>query len=88
MRGTQKRVVYLKNTGSELFDEAYFIIKENTKRAFLETTEDDLIKEANRIINEHTREKKGRARGKLIREIGAFLIGASVSFILTVLIFK
>ena len=87
MRGTQKRVVYLKNTGSDMFDEAYFIIKENGRGILSVPGEDDLIREANRIINEHVGRRKSD-KGRIKREIGAFIIGVLISFILTVLIFK
>ena len=86
MRGTQKRVVYLKNTGSDMFDEAYFIIKEKTEQLFTQSG-DDLIKEANRIISEQTVRRGIRGGGRKLRDVCAFLTGALLSFILTVLIF-
>jgi len=45
-------MIFIKNTGSELFDEAYFVISERAKRARY-VSESDLVKEANRIINEN-----------------------------------
>jgi hypothetical protein len=29
VRGCQKKIIYLKNTGSEVFEEAYFVVREN-----------------------------------------------------------
>ena len=48
VKGYQRRVVFLKNTGSEFFDEAYFVVcdAEHTH------SEEDMICEANRIIDE------------------------------------
>lgn len=48
VRGYQKRVVFMKNTGSEFFDEAYFVVcdSEHTQ------SDADMISEANRIIDE------------------------------------
>ena len=32
VRGCQKKIVYLKNTGSEVFDEAYFVVNDKIFR--------------------------------------------------------
>lgn len=60
VRGYQKRIVFLKNTGSPMFDEAYFILNDRYERC---TSESDMVKEANRIIEENlskeAREEKG-----------------------------
>ena len=57
VRGYQKRVIHLKNTGSSLFDEAYFIVKEKEEKAF---RNQDMISEANRIIKENMTGKSER----------------------------
>ena len=61
-KGCEKRMIMLKNTGSDLFEEAYFIL--NTKRSSQVST-CDMIKEANRIIADNQmipkREEKQRA---------------------------
>ena len=87
MRGTQKRVVYLKNTGSDMFEEAYFIIREKLS-VDSSSFENELIKEASRIINEHSRKGCGFVKRGIMTYAGAFVIGALISFIATVLIFK
>jgi hypothetical protein len=86
MRGTQKRVVYLKNTGSKMFEEAYFIIRENISTDS-SSSDSDLIKEASRIINEHSKIGCGFIKREMMTYAGAFIIGALISFITTVLIF-
>ena len=50
VRGCQKRVIFLKNTDSTVFSEAYFIVNEDKENENL--GERDLVCEANRIINE------------------------------------
>ena len=50
LRGCQKKIIVMKNTGSPMFDEAYFILSENALRAH--ASERDMINEANRIISE------------------------------------
>ena len=50
VRGCQKKIIYLKSTGSEVFDEAYFVLSDKTPE---ETKgECDMVEEANRILNE------------------------------------
>ena len=51
MRGYQKRVIYMKNPGSDLFEEAYFVIKEG---AYSEAVKTSVIDEAERIIEENS----------------------------------
>ncbi len=50
LKGCQKKLIVMKNTGSPMFDEAYFILSENALRAH--ASERDIINEANRIIRE------------------------------------
>ena len=50
MRGYQKKVIFLKDTGSNLFDEAYFVVSRKGEEANIEQS--DMIFEANRIIKE------------------------------------
>ena len=49
IKGCSKRMIMLKDTGSDLFEEAYFVLK--TRRGICNiSTERDFIEEANRII--------------------------------------
>ena len=50
MRGYQKKVIYLKDTGSDFFDEAYFIISRECEIAHID--KGDMVLEASRIIEE------------------------------------
>ena len=51
LKGCQKNIVHLKNTGSPYFEEAYFIL--NEKRKNHTEDENNLVKEANRIIEDN-----------------------------------
>ena len=77
MRGYQKSIIYLKNTGSNLFDEAYFVVSPTATAV----KKDDMVIEANRIIEEsmgaRNKEKRAFAPGFLY----PFLIGAATSFV-------
>ena len=81
VRGCQKKIVYLKNTGSEVFDEAYFVISE--KAPVDNITECDMVEEANRILDEciFTSESNGR-----FIKIKAFLKSKTVPFIVGLMI--
>lgn len=50
IKGCKKNVVWVRNTGSEMFDEAYFIVSERKNTA--RHTENDMVREADRIISE------------------------------------
>lgn len=50
LKGCQRKIIVMKNTGSPMFDEAYFVLSENALRAH--ASERDMISEANRIIRE------------------------------------
>ena len=64
MKGYQKKVIYLKNTGSHIFDEAYFVVSHEGENA---VTKSDMVVEANRIIeeslNEGYTEKRKHVKG-------------------------
>ncbi len=51
IKGCSKRMIVLKNTGSELFDEAYFVVKPHRAVSSFKG-EKAFIDEAHRILNE------------------------------------
>ena len=82
IKGCHKRIIFLKNTGSELFEEAYFIIKPGA----LKKGTGDVVEEATRIVNglteKQTRSKKGRAPlGRLISYLLGLATGALVALL-------
>ena len=72
MRGCQKSVIYLKNTGSELFDEAYFVVSREGES--LGVGESDTIYEANRIIDESLEGESVKKRRKVGGRVKNFAI--------------
>lgn len=86
MRGYQKKVIFLKDTGSHLFDEAYFVVSRKGEEANIDQS--DMVFEANRIIKESLGDKESRIRGERKRLKKSFLIpfflGAFITFLLTV----
>ncbi len=85
MRGYQRKVIFLKDTGSHLFDEAYFVVSRKGEDAGI--CKNDMNFEANRIIKESLtyREKYGWGIRSLLKinVIIPFLVGALVSFLIT-----
>lgn len=73
IKGCHKNIVFLKDTGSELFDEAYFILKPNAK----DKREADIISEATKIVNSLDDGNKNKERGRLGKLI-FFLAGAII----------
>ncbi len=84
MRGYQKKVVYLKNTGSSVFEEAYFVIKSNSQRIERYTNR-ELIEEANRIIEENTKLYKNKSKRPSLGNLIIFGIGFLSSALLSLL---
>jgi len=84
MRGYQKKVIYLKDTGSDFFDEAYFIVSRECEISGIE--KGDMVLEASRIIEESlgikTKSKKDARLSGLLSRALPFLSGATFSAVL------
>ncbi len=77
IKGCHKNIVFLKDTGSKLFDEAYFILKPDA----ITKEESDIILEANKIVNALCPDdfKRKEKRGRFSKPI-AFLSGSLLGF--------
>ena len=84
MRGYQKKVIFLKDTGSRLFDEAYFVVSRQGEAAHIEQS--DMVFEANRIIKESLEGKEHRVRGEDKRNFQGFIIPFFLGALITLLI--
>ena len=86
IKGNQKKVIHIKNTESRIFDEAYFILKEGIA---LSVPENDIINEANRIIEENLIDEGGSKRicKSLKAKNLAILLSATATTVLAVLLF-
>ena len=81
-------MIYLKSTGSEVFDEAYFVVRDD---AMAMMGECDMIKEANRILNECISQDEKFDKGQIVldfikRKTVPFLIGMIIGIIIAILI--
>ena len=89
MRGYQKKVIFLKDTGSHLFDEAYFVVSREGEKANIEQS--DMVYEANRIIKESLKDKELRIRGEGNKSsVGFFIpffLGIAITSLISVVIY-
>ncbi len=69
LRGCQKKIIFLRNTDSDVFEEAYFVIKDDA--AVSPGAEEDMVREANRILRENII-SRARPRKAVVRR-GTFL---------------
>ncbi len=78
LKGCQKKIVFLKDTGSDFFEEAYFVMKSE----YDSVNKDDIVYEATKIANgicqEKSKKENSNAWKPLFLSIG-MLIGAIIS---------
>ncbi|MBO5091868.1 MAG: hypothetical protein J6C61_05245 [Clostridia bacterium] len=82
MKGTQRRIIFLKSTKSKRFDEAYFVLKDD----LINDDEDEILKEAEKILFSAEGCKKKREKKRLSFK-GAFLfsLGLFCGVVLTIM---
>lgn len=82
MKGTQRRIIFLKSTKSKRFDEAYFVLKDD----LINDDEDEILKEAEKILFSAEGCKKKREKKRLSFK-GAFLfsLGFFCGVVLTIM---
>ena len=85
VRGYQKKIILLKNVGSEIFDEACFVLNSEEKTGKISHA--TMVAEAKRIIEENFGVTKRRFKFKKIKTLLAFLSGCVLSFVLSLIIF-
>ena len=85
MRGYQKRVIYLKNTGSQSFEEAYFVLRSDTSSTV--ASSQLMIDEANKIIEENFGGGRGIRRERRKGYIFSFLMGCALTLTLSLLFY-
>ena len=73
VKGYKRNVVLLKSTNSDIFDMAYFIMKDDVKERGI-----DVIGEANRILEENSLPRR-RAGARWLAPVLSFLCGTAAS---------
>ena len=82
MKGCQRKVIFIKNTGSRIFDEAYFIVSRESEASQIK--ESNLVNEANRIIEDSLDGSEDLDKRSRFRRVADFLIPFSIGALLSV----
>ena len=69
LKGTEKRVVRIKGVAGDVFEEAYFILKDRR----MDTPPGDMVSEASRIIEENSLIGKGETKPQRISRVRLLL---------------
>ena len=84
MRGCQRQIIMLKGTESQIFDEAYFLLRKDFEGKSRD--DDEIIREAQRIVDRNTtRHRRPLERSPLIPFLCGFFCCAVLWLIFTVL---
>ena len=73
LKGAQKKMIVVKTSDSDIFEEAYFVVKGGVERS-----KPDMVSEANRIIEdcfEKRKERTSRDMKALIISLLSFMMG-------------
>ncbi len=79
MRGSEKKIIYVRDTGSKLFEEAYFVLRRGVSDS-TDTGEEDMVREASRIVEEGSLRYPATARRvRFRRALTLFFAGAATA---------
>lgn len=86
IKGCQKRMIFVKNTGCDLFDEAYFVLRDDVPPSA--ELDSSIIQIATEIINQSVPLKSKRKKvHKSHRGILGFFVGCAFSVAVSVFVF-
>ncbi len=88
LKGCERRMIKIENTDSELFESAYFIIRQNVPLPKKKRRE-DMLREAERIVSDKTvpgETKRRSGRRLFIERASFFASGAAVSAVVALLL--
>ncbi|MBQ6614425.1 MAG: hypothetical protein IIX18_03800 [Clostridia bacterium] len=80
MRGCERKIILLKGTESQMFDEAYFLVRKDfeTRRS------EEIMREAQRVIDRNTT----RSRNSKLLYTALFLLGFLLGSAMSILLFS
>ncbi len=84
VKGCQRRMICLKQTGSEWFETAYFLLRE--EKQSVSCSEQELLREANRIVNEARQGKERGQKPPFLYRLLYGSIGATIAFLICALL--
>ena len=83
LKGTEKKIIYLKSSDSRLFCEAFFVLREDAHAP----AERDMLAEANRILDEHLMRSPRRAAPRVLFPLLCFFFGAALASLVFLTVF-
>ena len=76
----EKKIIYVKDTGSKIFEEAYFVIRRGVDEGEGRPSENDMVREATRIVSQNSAAyPAARRRSRWRMKLLAFLAGAAAA---------
>ena len=85
IKGCPKKIIFVKNTGSEYFEGAYFIMKSDSELP--RTEETDIVKEAEKIVNSSLSSPDSEHRKKIGARTVCFFVGALIGAVISGIFF-
>ena len=84
MRGCERRIIMLKGTDSEIFDEAYFLLRKDFKSRDGDT---EMLTEAHRIVSLNTTKRRAHKffRKETLLFAAGTLLGAAAAIIFVII---
>ena len=87
IKGCERRMIKIENTDSDLFESAYFIIRQNAQLP-KKKRRDDMLREAARIVSDKTVPTKRSVTGRRVwlERAALFASGALLSALIALLL--
>lgn len=85
LKGCQKRMIFVKDTGCDLFDEAYFVLKDDIHSS--DEFESSVIKVATEIINQNHFSRVKKKTNKFPKGPLFFILGCFFSSLISTFVF-
>ncbi len=80
MNKEKKKIIFIKSTGSDIFEEAYFVLKSaKYDGKHRDNLTRDMVQEANRVIDEKIGAERKRRFYLIFSALGSFVLGALLS---------
>ena len=80
LRGAEKRMIVVRTKDSRLFEEAYFVIRRGVDEGEGRPSENDMVREATRIVSQNSAAyPAARRRSRWRMKLLAFLAGAAAA---------
>lgn len=84
MRGCQRKIIVLRGTDSEIFDEAYFLLRKDFDRK--RQDEDALLREAQRLVESNTTRQRTKSRPRWLLFTAGMLAGGALFLLVAVIL--